>query len=110
MVKTLILIIKNMESLNALPKGFEGPQKRQTEFESGAEKLRYDAGNLIVLARNSLLRGGDEAPSRADILMAIGIVVWTHREDLNKALLKAVNAQLDETEAAQPGPSSAPEK
>ena len=36
---------------NDLPEGFEGEQKRRTEFESLDEKLSYDADNLIALAK-----------------------------------------------------------
>lgn len=38
-------------SFNQLPEGYEGPQKRRTEFGSEQEKLQYDAKNLLGLAR-----------------------------------------------------------
>lgn len=36
---------------NKLPEGYEGPQKRRTEFKSPEEKQGYDADNLIALAQ-----------------------------------------------------------
>ncbi|MBI5152156.1 hypothetical protein HZA39_01360 [Candidatus Peregrinibacteria bacterium] len=42
-----------MESeFNKLPEGFEGEQKRRTDFKSPNEKLAYDVKNLIQLAKD----------------------------------------------------------
>ena len=38
---------------NALPEGFEGEQKRRSEFDSAEEKLAYDADGLIALAKTT---------------------------------------------------------
>jgi len=41
------------QTYNALPEGFEGKQKRRTEFDSAEEKLAYDADGLIALAKKT---------------------------------------------------------
>jgi len=41
------------QTYNALPEGFEGEQKRKTEFDSAEEKLAYDADGLIALAKKT---------------------------------------------------------
>lgn len=38
---------------NTFPEGFEGEQKRRTEFDSAEEKLAYDADGLIALAKKT---------------------------------------------------------
>lgn len=85
--------------LNKLPDGYDdsklGPQKRRTEFASEAEKVAYDADNLITKARASLQATGVEIASREQILMATQIIVGSHRKDYNEALAGAINAKLD---------------
>lgn len=57
---------------NQPPEGFEGKQKRRTEFASIEEKLQYDAKNLIAMARakygrdNVTVRDALDLASRKD--------------------------------------------
>ncbi|MFA5821411.1 MAG: DUF4256 domain-containing protein [Candidatus Gracilibacteria bacterium] len=101
--------------LNQLPGGYEGQQKRRTEFESVEEKLAFDAQNLIALAKRSLERtDGIKIPSKGKILDAVTTIIGAHRNDYNEELMNAVisrcvvdeQAQTSTTEAAQLAESS----
>lgn len=47
------MTVTQEQPYNALPEGFEGEQKRRTEFDSAEEKLAYDADGLIALAKKT---------------------------------------------------------
>ncbi|MDP2642988.1 MAG: hypothetical protein Q8P62_04055 [Candidatus Peregrinibacteria bacterium] len=80
---------------NELPEGFEGEQKRETEFDSSDSKLAYDTEQLIVTAKESLQVSGVENASGDQILMAIKLIVGAHRKDYNDTLDEALRGAID---------------
>lgn len=78
--------------LNQLPEGHEGEQQRRTEFKDEAEKLAYDADNLIALAKRTL---GKEKVSVRDALDFA-----TRKGDDLEALRKAIAIRLKAKPAA----------
>lgn len=84
---------------NQLPEGYEGEQKRQTEFDSPEALLAYDADNLVAKARESLQSAQEASPvSREQLLERVEVIVSIHRKDFNEALIGAINAKLDNEE------------
>lgn len=76
---------------NKPPEGFEGKQKRRTDFESTEEKLAYDAQNLLQLAKD---RYGREQVTVRDALDLSS----RHDDDieaLRKALAVALKTKPD---------------
>lgn len=78
---------------NDLPEGFEGEQKRRTEFESLDEKLSYDADGLIALAKKTYKKG----------IVTVGEVVdlATRSEDNVNNLRRAVAIKLKNPEQVE---------
>ena len=77
--------------LNQLPEGYEGPQRRRTEFESPEEKLGYDSSHLIARAREILKSTG--VPVSPDSMIS-------RKDDDVAALRKAIAVRLIAKSAA----------
>ncbi|MFC1647789.1 hypothetical protein ACFL10_02230, partial [Patescibacteria group bacterium] len=75
-----------MEEFNALPEGFEGQQKRCTEFENLEAKLRYDALGLIEIARKRYLK--------LNITVQDALDLASREDDDKEALRKAIASEL----------------
>ena len=78
---------ENNEQFNQLPEDYDGEQKRRTEFDSIDEKLAYDAGNLIQLARN--LYGNEHVVTVRDALD-----LATRQDDDIEGLRRAIAVQV----------------
>ena len=79
---------------NALPEGFEGEQKRRTEFDSAEEKLSYDAKGLIAKTKKEY--------NRKIVTVADAFDLRSREDDQNtEALRRAIASEIKNPEEVE---------